>query len=96
MQGGWVYILTNRPHGTLYTGVTADLARRVFQHREGTGAAFARKHGLTRLVYAEHHDGILAAITREKQIKEWHRAWKIRLIQRANPHWDDLFDTINT
>jgi len=94
MKCGWVYIMTNRPHGTLYTGVTADLARRAFQHRTGDGAAFTSRHGITRLVYAERHEDILAAITREKRIKEWPRAWKVRLIHRDNPEWDDLFDRL--
>ncbi len=76
MKGGWVYIMTNQPNGTLYTGVTANLVRRVCQHREGKGSTFCQKHRLTRLVYAEHHDEIEAAIRREKQIKEWRRVWK--------------------
>jgi putative endonuclease len=65
-MGGWVYIMTNGPHGTLYIGVTSDLAKRVWQHREGTGSEFCRKHGLTRLVYAEPYDRIYDAIVREK------------------------------
>lgn len=94
MKGGWVYIMTNRPNGTLYTGVTADLAARVTQHRDGRGSAFCRRHGLVRLVYAERHDEIELAIVREKQIKEWRRAWKIRLIHSINGGWDDLFDQL--
>lgn len=80
MKGGWVYIMTNAAHGTLYIGVTADLAARVTQHRNGTGSEFCRKHGLTRLVYAEPHDRIEDAIVREKAMKAWHRQWKLRLI----------------
>jgi putative endonuclease len=95
MRGGWVYIMTNGPHGTLYTGVTANLAARIFQHRNGTGSAFCRKHGLTRLVYVEHHETIDEAIAREKAIKRWKRQWKLRLIRRANPNWNDLWDLIN-
>ncbi|WP_086739513.1 GIY-YIG nuclease family protein [Erythrobacter colymbi] len=94
-MGGWVYIMTNGPHGTLYIGVTADLAARVFAHREGRGSAFCRKHNLTRLVYAEHHDTIIDAIAREKAMKKWKRQWKLRLIRAANPAWIDLFETIN-
>jgi putative endonuclease len=94
MKGGWVYIMTNKPNGTLYTGVTADLARRVHQHREGKGSEFCRQYGLTRLIYAEPHDEIEAAIRREKQIKEWRRAWKLRLINSMNAGWDDLFDKL--
>jgi putative endonuclease len=82
--------MTNRPNGTLYVGVTADLARRYTQHREGTGSAFVRQYGLTRLVYAERHEDIIAAIQREKNLKHWLRAWKTRLIVAQNPEWRDL------
>jgi len=91
MRGGWVYIMSNRPNGTLYIGVTADLARRVWQHREGTGSEFVRRYGLTQLVYAERHEEIVRAIQREKNIKDWPRAWKVRLIQAINPDWRDLY-----
>lgn len=94
-MGGWVYIMTNGPHGTLYIGVTSNLPARVFAHREGRGSAFCRKHGLVRLVYAEHHDTIVGAITREKAMKKWKRQWKLRLIRQNNPDWLDLFETIN-
>jgi putative endonuclease len=83
--------MSNRPDGALYVGVTADLVRRVFQHREGTGSAFVRRYGLTRLVYFERYEAILTAIAREKAIKGWNRAWKVRLITRENAAWDDLF-----
>jgi len=95
MKGGWVYIMTNGPHGTLYTGVTAFLAGRILAHREGRGSEFCRKHGLTRLVYLEQYDSIDEAIAREKAIKRWKRQWKLRLIRKDNPNWDDLFETIN-
>jgi putative endonuclease len=91
-KGGFVYIMTNAPHGTLYTGVTALLAERVLQHREGRGSEFCRKHGLTRLVYAERHDDIRDAIWREKAIKKWKRQWKLRMIRQFNPEWRDLWD----
>jgi putative endonuclease len=94
-MGGWVYIMTNAPHGTLYIGVTADLAARVFAHRDGRGSAFCRKHRLTRLVHAERHDSIIDAIAREKAMKKWKRQWKLRLIRAGNPEWRDLFETIN-
>ena len=94
-MGGWVYIMTNGPHGTLYTGVTANLAARIHQHREGRGSQFCRKWGLTQLVYVERHDRIEDAIVREKRIKSWKRAWRLRLILETNPHWNDLFDQIN-
>jgi len=89
MRGGWVYIMTNRPNGTLYIGVAADLAARVAQHRAGKGSKYCRKYNLTRLVYAEPHDTIDEAIAREKAMKEWHRAWKVELIESANPDWAD-------
>lgn len=88
---GWVYILTNRPNGVLYTGVTSDLIRRVTEHRAGQIAGFTQRYGLKQLVYFERHDDILAAIAREKAIKEWKRAYKTRLIMAGNPDWDDLY-----
>jgi putative endonuclease len=90
-----VYILASRKHGTLYIGVTADLVVRLTQHREGTGSAFVRKHHVHRLVYVEFHATMPEAIAREKQLKVWQRAWKIRLIEQDNPDWEDLFDTLN-
>jgi putative endonuclease len=95
MKPGWVYIMTNAPFGTLYIGVTSDLAARVYQHRMGQGSAFCRRYGLDRLVYAEHHGRIGDAIAREKAMKAWKRVWKTRLIEEANPQWDDLFETLN-
>ena len=93
-MGGWVYIMTNRRDGVLYIGVTADLAARVHLHRSGEGSSFCRRYGLKRLVYAEEHDDIHAAIVREKAVKAWKRAWKVDLIEAANPEWDDLFERI--
>ena len=95
MKGGYVYIMTNAPSGTLYVGVTSDLAARVVQHRSGSGADFCRRYGLVRLVYVERHERIDDAIAREKALKAWKRAWKLDLIAKANPNWDDLFATIN-
>ena len=89
-MGGWVYIITNKPHGVLYTGVTSDIAVRIDQHKNGLGSKFARRYNCHRLVYAEHHDRIQDAIAREKVIKQWPRLWKLRMIQEANPHWDEL------
>lgn len=94
-MGGWVYIMTNAPHGTLYVGVTANLAARIQQHREGRGSGFCLEHGLTRLVYVERHERIEEAIQREKAMKKWKRAWKLRVIREMNPHWEDLFERIN-
>jgi putative endonuclease len=93
-RGGWVYILTNKRDGVLYIGVTANLAARMIQHRAGTGSAFCRRYDLKRLIFVERHDSIEEAIVREKAMKAWQRAWKIRLIEDANPDWDDLFDRI--
>jgi len=93
--GGFVYIVTNRKNGALYTGVTADLPRRIAEHRDGTGSSFARKWGICLLVYVEHHDEIENAIVREKRIKKWNRAWKVTLIENANPDWRDLWFDIN-
>lgn len=83
-----MYLLANRPHGTLYLGVTAALAQRLWQHREGTGSSFVRRYGVTRLVYAESHESITAAIQRERTMKHWPRAWKVALIERDNPGWE--------
>ena len=87
--------MTNGPHGTLYVGVTADLAARITAHREGRGAEFCRKHGLTRLVYVEWHDDIEDAIVREKRVKDWKRQWKLKLIRSDNPDWLDLYENLN-
>jgi putative endonuclease len=92
--GGWVYVLASRPDGVLYVGVAADLVRRVFQHREGLVAGFTKRYGVRRLVYFERFEGIVEAIAREKVIKEWRRAYKVRLIVAGNPGWDDLWDSI--
>ena len=86
----FVYILTNQKRGTLYVGVTNNIARRAWEHREYSGSKFTSQYGLDRLVYAETHDDVKEAIAREKAIKEWKRAWKIKLIESANPDWKDL------
>ncbi len=90
-----LYILTNKPQGVLYTGVTSSLPRRIDQHRRGEGAAFARRYNLTRVVLAEFYPTMLEAIACEKAIKEWRRAWKIELIEAANPEWLDLYERLN-
>jgi putative endonuclease len=94
MRRGFVYMLTNRPNGTLYVGVTSDIARRAHEHRSGAVDGFSKKYGLKRLVYVEPHDTIIGAIQREKAMKHWPRAWKVRLILAANPQWDDLYDLL--
>lgn len=92
MKGGWVNIPTHKREGVLYIGVTSDLATRLHQHRTGTGWAFCRRYGLARLVHAERHDDIHCAIAREKAMKAWRRAWKVELIEKTNPDWDDLLE----
>ena len=94
MKGGYVYIMTSGVSGTLYIGVTADIAARATQHREGRGSEFCKRYGLDRLVYVEHRDRIEDAIWREKMLKAWKRAWKLNLIEKANPEWADLYPTI--
>ena len=94
MKGGYVYIMTNGVSGTWYIGVTADIAARATQHCEGRGSEFCKRYGLDRLVYVEHHDRIEDAIWREKMLKAWKRAWKLNLIEKANPEWADLYPTI--
>ena len=93
-HGGWVYILTNRYRVTLYVGVASDLAARITQHRDGTGSEFCAEHGLTRLVWAEFISPSEEAIAHEKRLKRWHRNWKIELIEKSNPDWDDLLETL--
>jgi putative endonuclease len=75
--------------------VTNNIARRVWEHRQGRGSRFVEKYGITRLVFVESHEEIEAAIQREKTLKEWQRAWKIQLIERGNPEWEDLYDRLN-
>ena len=94
MQGGWGYIITSRPNGPLYVGVTSDLARRTWEHREGVADGFTKRYGLKRLVFAERHEDIRMAIQREKNIKHWPRAWKVDLIVAANPDWSDLYERL--
>jgi putative endonuclease len=94
MQGGYTYIMTNKPFGVLYIGVTSSLAR-IQAHREKRGSAFAAKWDCTRLVLIEVHDAIEDAILREKRLKNWNRVWKCRLISEQNPNWDDLCDKLN-
>jgi len=94
MQGGWVYNVTNRPNGTLYVGVTSNLPRRGWEHREGLVEGFTKRYGLKRLVWYEWHDDIGAALQRETNMKRWPRAWKVRLIMTWNPEWRDLYDDL--
>ena len=87
----WVYILTNKPRGTLYIGVTGGIDDRMERHIKKEGSKFTARYNLTRLVYFEEFQYILDAIAREKQLKNWHRAWKINLIEQDNPNWNDLW-----
>jgi putative endonuclease len=86
----YVYIMTNKPHGVLYTGITNDLERRIWQHRRGEGSEFVQKYRLFRLVYADVFNDVTEAIAAEKRIKKWRRAWKEKLIEGQNPEWSDL------
>ena len=92
--GGYVYIMASRRNGTIYIGVTSDLAKRAWEHREGFIEGFTKKYGCKSLVWFERHDTIEAAILREKQMKEWRRAWKLRRIEEMNPDWNDLFELV--
>ena len=89
-----VYILTNSRHGSLYTGVTSNLQKRVWEHKRHLVGGFSNRYSTHMLVYYETHDNMINAITREKQIKDWKRAWKIRLIEKVNPYWRDLYPEI--
>ncbi len=91
MRGGWVYIMTNRANGVLYVGVTSNLSRRIYEHREGLVAGFTKQYGLKLLVYYERYEDIRDAIQRESNIKHWRRSWKVRLILDMNPEWRDLY-----
>jgi len=93
-MGGWTYIMTNKPQGVLYIGVTTDLAARIVQHKNGDGSRFCRRYGLDVLVLAERHADIGDAIAREKALKAWKRDWKIELIEASNLEWCDLSDDL--
>ena len=92
----FVYILASQRNGTLYVGVTNDLARRVAEHRTGAIPGFTKRQGVDQLVYFEPHESIEDAIAREKRLKRWRRAWKLELIERENPTWRDLFAEITS
>jgi putative endonuclease len=95
MKGHYfVYILASKRNGTLSIGVTNDLARRTYQHKEGEGSIFTKKYGVQRLVYAEEFSDVSLAIQRESNLKHWPRRWKVELIEKLNPDWADLYETI--
>jgi putative endonuclease len=94
MRDYYVYILASHRNGTLYIGITNDLARRVFEHREGTADGFTKRYGVKLLVYAEAFTDIRDAIDREKALKRWRRAWKLKLTESSNPQWQDLYASL--
>ena len=94
-MGGWVYIMASRRNGTLYTGVTSDLHKRVLEHRQGDIEGFTRRYGCKLLIWYERNWDIESAIQREKSVKRYLHKWKLRLIEEFNPAWDDLFDTFS-
>ena len=87
----YVYILASKPNGTLYIGVTSDLVKRVWQHKNNQVEGFTKKYNVHHLVWYEKHEDMQSAIVREKQIKKWNRQWKIRLVKETNPNWRDLY-----
>ena len=94
MKRFFVYIMASERNGTLYIGVTSDLVKRVWEHKEGPVEGFSKKYGTKTLVYYEEHASADAAITREKQMKKWYRKWKLELIEGMNPRWNDLYEEI--
>lgn len=94
MKQGFVYIMANKRNGTIYIGCTSDLPQRVWQHREGVIAGFTKRYGCKMLVWYEAFDDLQEARKRELQMKEWQRNWKLELIEKLNPEWNDLFDTL--
>ena len=95
MKSPCVYILTNKPKGTLYIGVTSNLTQRVWQHKNDFVDGFTERYGVHRVVWYEVHETMESAITREKALKKWNRAWKIELIEKTNPNWTDLYDEVS-
>ena len=94
MKQYYVYILASKRVGTLYIGVTSTLQKRVYEHRNNLVDGFTKKYNVHNLVYYEIHDDATQAITREKQLKKWKRSWKLELIDKMNPNWDDLYDSL--
>ena len=90
MKRHWIYIICSKKNGTLYTGVTSDISRRIYEHQQFLIPGFAQKHKVKILVYMEEHATMYQAIQREKQIKHWNRSWKVELIEQSNPAWHDL------
>jgi putative endonuclease len=90
----YVYLLASRRNGTLYCGVTSDLVKRVWEHKEGLADGFTKTHGVKTLVWFETHEDVNEGIKREKQIKEWKREWKLEMIEKGNPYWRDLYPEV--
>ncbi|WP_417456227.1 GIY-YIG nuclease family protein [Kordiimonas sp.] len=93
-KSGFVYILASAKNGTLYIGVTSDLVRRIYEHKTDAASGFTKRYSVKQLVHFERFEDMQSAITREKQLKKWNRAWKLQLIEEENPDWLDLFDEI--
>ncbi len=93
-MSAYVYILASQKNGTLYVGVTADLVKRVYEHKTKLADGFTKRYGVSRLVYYEIFDQMITAIEREKQLKRWHRDWKINLVESKNKNWDDLYSSL--
>ena len=94
MRQGFVYIMANKRNGTIYIGVTSKLSIRVHQHKNGRGSVFTRRYGLKTLVWYEAHPSIVDAIQRETSLKRWPRKWKLSLIEKMNPGWEDLYSSL--
>ncbi len=96
MKQFYVYILSNKRKGTLYKGVTSDLLKRVYEHKNDFVDGFSKRYGIHDLVWYEMHETAESAISREKQIKKWNRKWKLELIDNSNPFWDDLYEKLTS
>ena len=94
MKNYYVYILRSKRNGTLYTGVTSDIVKRVYEHKQNVVEGFTKKYNIHMLVWYEIHDSAESAINKEKQIKKWKRTWKLKLIEKDNPEWIDLYESI--
>ena len=94
MKKFYVYILSSKRNGTLYIGVTSDLIKRVYEHKDNVVDGFSKKYNIHHLVWYEAYETVDGAIIREKQIKKWNRRWKLKLIEKDNPEWDDLYEII--
>ena len=95
MRQCYVYMMSNRRYGVLYVGVTNNLVRRIYEHQQKLSDGFTKNHGVTRLVYFEEYPSAMEARARERSLKRWRRAWKLKLIEQGNPTWTDLYETIN-